>query len=79
MGRATLSMTLPVTIAVMLGFVALTVFCGWMGAKPKDYAKPRLVPWQFLMLLSAAGVLIMIVGVLNELGVTTGANPGAGV
>jgi hypothetical protein len=72
-------MNLPITIALMLVFVALTVFCGWRGAKPKDYAKPSLVPWQFLMLLSAAGVLIMVVGVLNELGVTTGGNPGAGI
>ncbi len=79
MGRATYSMNLPVTIALTLAFVALTVFCGWRGARPRDYAKPRMVPWQFLMLLSAAGVLVMIVGVLNELGITTGANPGAGV
>ena len=74
MGRATLSMNLPITIALMLAFVALAVFCGWMGAKPPDYAKPRMVPWQFLMLLSAALVLVMIVGLLNELGITTGAN-----
>ena len=43
MGRATLSMNLPITIALMLAFVALTVFFGWMGARPRDYAKPRMV------------------------------------
>jgi hypothetical protein len=74
MERAILSMTPLITIALMLAFVALTVFCGWMGAKPRDYAKPRMVPWQFLMLLSAALVLVMLVGLLNELGITTGAN-----
>ena len=67
-------MNLPITIALLLVFVALTVFCGWMGAKPRDYAKPPPPPWQFLMLISAALVLVMIVGVLNEVGITTGAN-----
>jgi hypothetical protein len=67
-------MSLPVTLVLLLASVGFTVFCGWMGARPRDYAKPRLVPWQFLMLLSAALVLIMIVGLLNELGITTGAN-----
>ena len=72
--RAPQFMTPLITIALMLAFVALTVFCGWMGAKPRDYAKPRMVPWQFLMLLSAALVLVMLVGLLNEFGITTGAN-----
>ena len=67
-------MTLPITLVFMLAAVGLTVFCGWMGARPRDYAKPRLVPWQFLMLLSAAVVLILLVGLLNELGIKTGAN-----
>jgi hypothetical protein len=45
-----------------------------MGAQPRDYAKPRLIPWQLLMLVGAALVLVAIVGLLNELGITTGAN-----
>jgi hypothetical protein len=73
-GRATKLMNLPITLALLLASIGLTVFCGWMGARPKDYSKPRRIPWQFLMLPSALLVLIMIVGVLNELGVTTGTN-----
>ncbi|HEX4197246.1 MAG TPA: hypothetical protein VHZ26_07370 [Caulobacteraceae bacterium] len=73
-GVSDFKMTLPFTLALLVVFVAVTVLCGWMGARPRDYSKPRMVPWQFLMLLSAAVTLIMIVGVLNELGVTTGAN-----
>jgi hypothetical protein len=65
-------MNLPVTVALLLASVAMTVLCGWMGARPRDYSKPRLVPWQFLMLLSAALVLVMLVGLLNELGIATG-------
>jgi hypothetical protein len=67
-------MTLPATTLLLLASVGFTVFCGWMGARPRGYAKPRLAPWQFLMLLSAALVLIMIVSLLIELGITTGAN-----
>ena len=33
---------------------------------------PRLAPWRFLMLLSAAVVLYMLVHLLNLAGVTTG-------
>ena len=67
-------MTPLITIALLLAFVALTVFFGWMGAKPRDYAKPPPPPWQVFMLVSAALVLVMLVGLLNELGITTGAN-----
>ena len=66
-------MTLPITFALLLASIALTVFCGWRGARPRDYSKPRMIPWQLLMLISAAFCLVMIVGVLNELGITTGA------
>jgi hypothetical protein len=38
MGRATLFMNLPVTFAMLLASIGLTVFCGWMGARPRDYS-----------------------------------------
>jgi hypothetical protein len=66
-------MNLPITLVLLLASVGLTVFCGWMGARPRDYAKPPPPPWQLLMLISAAIVLVMLVGVLNELGIVTGA------
>jgi hypothetical protein len=66
--------TLPITAALLLAAIAVTVLCGWMGARPRDYSKPRMVPWQLLMLISAAVCLVLLVGVLNELGVTSGAN-----
>jgi hypothetical protein len=66
-------MNLPITAALLLAAIAFTAFCGWMGARPRDYSKPRMVPWQLFMLVSAAVCLVLIVGVLNELGVTTGA------
>src|SRR5688572_6012427 len=51
-------MTLSVTLALAAAFLALTVFAGWRGARPPNFAKgPRLAPWRFIMLLAAAAAL----------------------
>ncbi len=67
-------MDLPLTLTLACGFLALAVFAGWRGARPPNPHKgPRLMPWRFLMLLAAAGLLAMLVHVVNLLGLTTGA------
>ena len=66
-------MTLPISLAVTAALLALAVFAGWRGAQPPNFAKGvRMVPWRGVMLLSSAGVLIMLVHVVNLLGFTTG-------
>jgi hypothetical protein len=66
-----MSLTLTLTLAGAL--LALAVFAGWRGARPPNPHKgPRLAPWRFIMLLAAAGVLVMIVHLVNLMGVTTG-------
>lgn len=66
-------MELSVTLALGAGLLALTVFCGWMGARPPDFKRgPRLVPYRFIMLLGAAGLLVVLVHLLNLMGVSTG-------
>ena len=65
--------SLPVTLASAAVGLGLTVFCGWRGARPPDPRRgPRMVPWRFLMLLSAAWVLLMVVHLVNLTGVETG-------
>ena len=65
--------TLPVTLLSAAVGIGLTVLFGWRGARPPDLARgPRLVPWRFLMLLSAAWVLLMVVHLFNLMGVETG-------
>ncbi|HEX8570252.1 MAG TPA: hypothetical protein VF699_10080 [Caulobacteraceae bacterium] len=64
---------LPVTLISAAVGIGLTVLCGWRGARPPDVVRgPRMVPWRFLMLLSAAWVLLMVVHLFNLMGVETG-------
>ena len=66
-------MDTPVTLALAAAFAALALFAGWRGARPPDPRRgPRLVPWRMLMTLAAVGVLVMLVHLVNQLGVTTG-------
>jgi hypothetical protein len=65
-------MTLPITLALMALGVALTGLFGWLGARPKPLGQPRMAPWQLLMVVAAAGSLMMVVHVLNLLGAHTG-------
>jgi hypothetical protein len=66
-------LTLPVTLGAAAVGLALAAAMGWMGARPPDLRRgPRLVPYRFLMLLSAAMAVFMLVHAANLLGVRTG-------
>ncbi|WP_339915497.1 hypothetical protein [uncultured Brevundimonas sp.] len=55
-------MTLTVTLTLLAAALALTLFAGWRGARPPDIRRgPRLMPWRFLMILSAAVVLLTVI------------------
>ncbi len=65
-------MNMTITLALLALGVFATVGCGWMGARPKNYLKPRLIPWQILMLIGAVFVLVVCIHLLNLFGMTTG-------
>ena len=66
-------LTLPVTLGLTAAAVVVSALCGWMGARPPDLRRgPRLAPYRFLMLLSAAFAIPMLVHAANLLGVRTG-------
>jgi len=66
-------MTLPLTVAIAVACALAAAACGWMGARaPDPHRGPRLIPYRFLMLLSAAGCLAMLVHLANLAGVETG-------
>ncbi len=59
------------TITLSIGCAALiaAVFCGWRGALPPDPRRGvRLVPWRFLMLLSGALLVLILVHLAGLLG-----------
>lgn len=65
-------MDLPATIATAIGLLALTMTAGWLGARPPNVHRgPRMVPWRFVMLLSAAGLLAALTWLASLLGLTT--------
>ncbi|HSV02771.1 MAG TPA: hypothetical protein VLI41_06155 [Phenylobacterium sp.] len=66
-------MDLTPTLMVGGALAAIAVVSGWLGARPPNPKRgPRLIPWRLIMLLAAAGVMIMAVHVVNLLGFRTG-------
>ncbi len=68
-------MNMTVTLALMAAGVAAAVGCGWMGSRPKDYLKPRMIPWTVLMLTFAVFVLVLVIHLLGLFGMNTGGQP----
>jgi hypothetical protein len=67
-------MDLTQTLAASAAFLAIAVFAGWRGARPPNpHRGPRLAPWRFMMLLSAA-VLMFLLGHLIHLVGANGAD-----
>jgi hypothetical protein len=63
----------PVTLALAGAAALLAAFCGWRGARPPDLVRgPRMVPWRFLMVLSAFGLFLLVVHMANLAGLATG-------
>ncbi len=66
-------MDLSVTLALGAALLAITVFSGWMGARPPDLRRgPRMVPYRFIMLMAAACLIVVLVHLVNMMGVVTG-------
>jgi len=55
-------MSLIPSLLWLIAVVAFGLFAGWRGARPPDLIRgPRLVPWRFLMVVSAAIALALLV------------------
>ena len=63
-------MDLATTLALALAVLGLTAFAGWRGARPWDPRRGvRMIPWRLVMVLSAAGLLVLLVHLGTLLGV----------
>lgn len=55
-------MSLPLTLGLLAAALAFMVFAGWRGARPPDLLRgPRMAPWRFLMVLSAALSMLLLI------------------
>ena len=55
-------MSLTTTLVLLGVALAVMIFCGWRGARPPDPFKgPRLMPWRFLMVGSAAIAMLLLI------------------
>jgi hypothetical protein len=54
-------MTLPITSALALATLILTVFFGWRGAQRSQPGRTRLAPWRFMMLLAFTALIALAV------------------
>lgn len=66
-------MSFSLTLALLAGAVAAGAAFGWLGARPPDpHRGPRMAPYRFLMILSAAIGLMLLVHLVNLMGLRTG-------
>lgn len=64
-----MDLSLTLTVILLSLSALLTVFFGFMGARPVNPNKgPRMVPWRFLMLLTFTASLLLLVHLLTLLG-----------
>ena len=64
-------MGLTTTLALAGLFLALALICGWRGALPPDLNRgPRLIPWRFLMMLSGAALVFLLVHLASLMGLS---------
>jgi len=55
-------MSLTTTLILLALTLAVMVFTGWRGARPPDPLKgPRMMPWRFLMVGSAAIAMLLLI------------------
>ena len=55
-------MPLTLTAQLLAASLVLMVFAGWRGSRPPDLIKgPRMIPWRFIMLLSAALAVFLLI------------------
>ena len=56
-------MTVPAHFLAAGALALVAVFAGWRGARPPNLRRgPRMVPWRFLMVLSATGAILTVAG-----------------
>ena len=62
-------MSLTLTLILLAVTLALMGFSGWRGAQPPNVARGvRMVPWRFVMILSAAFGMLLLIHLATQFG-----------
>lgn len=69
------ALDLAITCAVLIALVGLFLHGRAVTARPADPLKPRMIPWNLVMIVCAFAILLAIVHLVNVLGYQTGARP----
>ena len=60
---------MTLTLSLVAATLALTVFAGWRGARQwHPSQKVRMAPWRFIMVVSAAVTVLLLIHVATLLG-----------
>lgn len=63
-------MEISTTLGLGCALAALGAFAGWRGARPPNLMRgPRMIPWRFIMVLSAAGAMALIFSAARMAGI----------
>ena len=61
-------MSPSLTLSLLAAASAVAVFSGWRGARPPDLTRgPRMMPWRFIMLASAALSFLLLIHLASTL------------
>jgi len=60
------------TLCGMAGFAILGVIANWRAGLPWNDAKPRVVPWRLVIVLSGFAFVVLLIHLANLAGVETG-------
>lgn len=57
-----------IALAAVAALLALAVFAGWRGARlPNPHKGPRMIPWRWIMLLSATAAVLTLIELAMEM------------
>jgi uncharacterized membrane protein YsdA (DUF1294 family) len=69
-------MDLISTLTLAAVAMVATILFGWIGARPaKAFSRPRLVPWQFLMMIAIVVVIAALVHAVALIRAVNGSSP----
>jgi len=65
-------MSMPLTIALLVLSVAVSILARFMSNRPVQPGRARLVPWNVILIFAGAFAILMVAHLVNLAGIETG-------